>query len=685
MGEGCISVSKKECKSAEVSEKLDARTEYNAEDSRITRVLGAEHKVKLSSGSEAQARAVTHDYYNEGAEEAEKQNNEGYNLLTKSVSGALLPNGEEKDNRTTLTSYNGQKNLGWKLRKPTSTTVDPTGLDLTGSTVYGENTGQVVETQTPSANNEAASELKSFFSFGGSGSGSGQLALPVGVATDSSGDVWVADTGHDRVQEFNAKGEFVREFGAEGAGNGAFKEPRGIAVSAAGNVYVADSGNSRVQEFNSKGEFVRKWGTEGEGNGQFKELQGVAVDSEGHVWTVEFGSLLASKPRVQEFTAEGVYVGQFVKEKGAGNGQFKEPEGIAVDGKGNLWIADTGNSRVQEFKPNGEFERVLGKEGTGNGEFEKPVGVTIDPEGDVWVADTGNNRVQRFTGEGGYLSQVGTSGNENGQFNKPDGIATNASGNAVAADTANNRIQVWTPEHRFAHNTQTIYYTPEKEARVEACQNHPEWTNLPCRIEPAAQPSDASKGQSKLPIVTTTYNIWDEVETTSEVFGTITRTKTQTYDAAGRALTSEETSTIGAALPKVKNEYSAETGALEMQSATIKGETKMITAKQNTLGQLVEYTDRTGNVAKYTYEEGGDGRLLGVSEGKGEEAKSSQTYSYDPTTGFMTKLVDTQGMSVLTFTASYDVEGRLVSQVYPNGMCTNTVYDSTGTATSSAT
>ena len=67
--------------------------------------------------------------------------------------------------------------------------------------------------------------------FGGSGSGSGQLSGPVGVATDSSGDVWVVDKGHDRVQEFNSKGEFVREFGAYGSGNGSFASPRGIAVS----------------------------------------------------------------------------------------------------------------------------------------------------------------------------------------------------------------------------------------------------------------------------------------------------------------------------------------------------------------------------------------------------------------------------------------------------------------------
>ncbi len=679
--EGCKSVSKKECKSSEVSEKLDIRTEFSPNGSDIVKVLGPEHKIKLASGVETEARAITHDYYDEGAEEAEATNREGYNLVTKSTTGALLATGEEKDVRTTITSYNGQNDLGWKLRKPTSTTIDPKELDLTSTTTYNENTGQVVERQTSGANAEAASSQKSFFSFGGSGSGSGQLSGPAGVAVDSSGDVWVVDTGHNRVQEFNSKGEFVREFGGSGSGNGVFSKPEGIAVSSSGNVYVADTGNYRVQEFNSKGEFVRVIGSLGEGNGQFGDVRGVAVDGEGHVWTVEYGLL---KTRVQEFTSEGVYINQFGKE-GTGNVQFKSPKGIAVDSKGNVWVADTGNNRVQELKPNGEFVRVFGSEGTSNGLFKKPSSLAFDPEGDLWVADTGNNRVQRFTSEGSYLSQFGTVGNENGQFAEPEGIATDSSGNVWVADTGNNRIDTWTPEHRFAHDTKAMSYSAKEESPVAACRNHPEWAGLTCQTEPAAQPD---RGLPELPVsVVASYNIWGEAEKTEEKFGigakAVTRTKTETYDPAGRAVTSEETASpvTDTALPKVTNEYNSATGALENQSTS----TSAITSKYNTLGQLTEYKDASGNVTKYVYEEGGDGRLLEVSEGKGEEAKSTTTYTYNTTTGFMEKLIDTAaGMSTAqgTFTASYDVEGKMTSEVYPNGMCANTTYNSVGEATS---
>ena len=110
--------------------------------------------------------------------------------------------------------------------------------------------------------------------FGGSGSGAGQLSAPGGVATDSEGNVWVADTGHNRVQEFNSKGEFVRQFGATGSGNGLFAEPRGIAIDSKGNVWVADTGNNRVQEFNPKGEYLASSAASGTGNGQFKIAAG---------------------------------------------------------------------------------------------------------------------------------------------------------------------------------------------------------------------------------------------------------------------------------------------------------------------------------------------------------------------------------------------------------------------------
>ena len=278
--------------------------------------------------------------------------------------------------------------------------------------------------------------------FGGAGSGAGTLAAPRDVALDKEGNVWVADTTHNRIQQFNSKGEFIRQLGAAGSGNGQFSSPTAIAVNpSSGDIYVADSGNRRIQQFNSKGEFLRKWGSRGSGNGQFSELSDLALDAEGHVWVLE-GEWdgLAQGNRVQEFTAEGTFMRTFGK-GGTEAGQFVSAEAITTDAAGNIWVADTGNNRVQAFKPSGEFIRKWGTVGAATGQLSKPRGLAFDAEGKLWVSDSANNRLQRFTPEGAYLAAFGTSGNNNGQFSTPRGVAIDAAGNLWVADTGNDRVQ----------------------------------------------------------------------------------------------------------------------------------------------------------------------------------------------------------------------------------------------------
>lgn len=1014
LAEGCVSLAKKECKSAETAEKLDTKTEYNAEETNIVKVTGPEHMVKLATGEEVQARAVTHDYYDEGAKEAEEKTHETYDLLTKTTSGALLSSGEEKEIRTTTTSYNGQEDIGWKLRKPTSVTDEPAGLNLTTTTIYSETTGNVVETRSAKGSVSGSPTPPVFAAaFGSSGSGEGQFTFGGNVALDSSGNVWVADYGNNRIEKFSPEGKFLASIGTKGSGEGQMDEPYAIAINkTSGDIYVAEIGNQRVQELSSEGSFIRAFGSKGSGNGEFDEPDGLAIDQTGHVWVADsgnnrieefssegafiktvgskgsgtgelkepngitfsgkdfyvsdwgnsrieefseaggfirqFGSSgtgngqfksvhgVAADPvsgniyvadsenhRVQEFTANGTFITKFGSEgsgngkfkypwgiaitsegtlyigdidneridewqpapagtpaytskfgvKGSENGQLKEAKGIATSKNGNLIVLDSNNNRLQEFSPSGKYEAKFGASGTGAGEMKSPYGMALDSKGNIWVADTANaridefnekhefvqaigwgvnngeakletctsscqagiagagagqfdepkdltvttggtvyvsdtlndridefsekgefvaafgfgvsneknefqtctssckaglvgsgngqfngptgisatangniwvadrsnNRVQEFNEKDEYLSKFGTYGTANGHLKEPKGLAVSATGDLWVSDTGNNRIQEFTPAGEFlaafgdkgtgnaqfeepwgitflangityiadnknnridewtpaprpgneaAHDTKTIYYSAKEEAEISACRNHPEWANLPCQIEPVAQP--AISQTPSLPVTTFKYNLWDEIEKTTEEFTrlnsehkeeTVKRVKAQTYDSAGRALTSEETSSPAndTTLPKVTNEYNTETGALEKQSATIKGETKTLTSKDNTLGQLIEYKDAEGNIAKYAYEEGSDGRLEEISEGKGEEAKSSQAYSYNATTGFMEKLVDS---AAGTFTASYDLEGKMTSDVYPNGMCANTSYNQAGQAIS---
>src|SRR4029077_9294919 len=125
------------------------------------------------------------------------------------------------------TAYSGQNGLGWKLREPTSTTTDPTGLNLTKTTEYNENSGNVIETKTPGGTKSGLSYVSQF---GSEGSGNGQFNWPTGIAFDGKGDVVVADEENARVDVFKENGEFVKSFGSWGTEAGQFLEIRGVAV-----------------------------------------------------------------------------------------------------------------------------------------------------------------------------------------------------------------------------------------------------------------------------------------------------------------------------------------------------------------------------------------------------------------------------------------------------------------------
>jgi YD repeat-containing protein len=133
--------------------------------------------------------------------------------------------------------------------------------------------------------------------------------------------------------------------GSTGSGNGQFDQPVGLAVDSSGNVWVIDRLNNRVEEFNSKNEYVSKFGTSGSGAGQLKEPKGIAVDSTGNVWIAD-----TANNRVQKFSKSGSFVAA-LGGKGTGSGEFEEPWGIAFTISGSMYIADVKNSRVDEWVP----------------------------------------------------------------------------------------------------------------------------------------------------------------------------------------------------------------------------------------------------------------------------------------------------------------------------------------------
>ncbi len=224
-------------------------------------------------------------------------------------------------------------------------------------------------------------------------------------------------------------------------------------------------------------------------------------------------------------------------------------------------------------------------------------------------------------------------------------------------------------------DVQVVYYSAEANPSYPSCGGHIEWSGLPCESLPGKQPG--TSGLPELPVVSTAYDTWDQPETVTEKFGATTRTKKTTYDAAGRPLTSEVTSTNGTPVPAITSRYDEKSGAVIEEKGTFEGKIKKISKTYDRLGRLELYVDADEGMTTYKYD--GDGRpteMLAFSPSL--EARGKQSYSYDPTSGIITKLVDSEAG---TFTATYDVAGRMTSETYPNKLTATYTHNSVGQTT----
>jgi tripartite motif-containing protein 71 len=438
-------------KSTEVANALSTKNIYNSEGTQLLETYGPEHKIRLANGTEEETRDHKKLSYNEG-----QPSGETHDLVTKTIEWAETDAKEALSKHETFTSYNGQDELGWKLRKPTLVTSTVEGHTTTKTMSYEKETGDPLEA-TASVSTGAPVYASQF---GSAGSGNGQFANVTGMAENAAGEVLAVDSGNDRVQEFSTEGGYLSSFGAKGTGDGQFEQPWGIAVNkSTGNIYVTDSSNDRVQEFSSSGAFVRAWGfgvsdgkTEfevctnsckagisGTGSGQLSGPLGVAIDSSGNVWVVDSGN-----SRVEEFSSEGAYI-KSVGSKGSGKTEFKEPKGIAFSGR-NFYVSDYGNNRIEELSGSGTYLAEFGTKGSGNGQLDGPYGIASDPvAGDLYVTDSLNNRVQEFTVAGMYVTKFGSEGTGNGQFKDPLGVTINNEGSVYVGDSGNSRVQEWEP------------------------------------------------------------------------------------------------------------------------------------------------------------------------------------------------------------------------------------------------
>ena len=419
------------------------------------------------------------------------------------------PNGETPNTRTTTTEYDS-------AGRPRTVKVTGGGTEVPATRIeYSPTTGTPEKQQFVCESGCTPGGTYSS-SFGSAGTGNGQFADPAGDAIDAAGDIWVADDENDRIEEFNAKGEFVLKFGGYGTGNGQFRRPSAVAIDPLGNLWVTDAENHRVQEFNPKGEFLRKFGTSGTGKSQFSEPESLAVDSKGDIWVAD-----TYNNRVQEFNSKGEYI------KVVGSGLLHEAQGIAISAANNVFVTSSAADAVVEFNEAGEKVGEFGAAGSGEGQFEGPEALTVDGSGDVWVTDPVNDRVDGFTQAGKFIGRFGKPGSGAGELNFGywDGIASDGKGDLFVVDTHNNRVEKWTVSAGFnPEATRTKYNALGEVEEYEDADANVTKTTYDAYGRPVTS-SDARGSR------TITYDPTSGVPTSLEVTGI--GTFTAHYDADG--------------------------------------------------------------------------------------------------------------------------------------------------------
>ena len=363
-------------------------------------------------------------------------------------------------------------------------------------------------------------------SWGSFGTGPGQFGNPISIGVnEGNGEVYVADInelnplGFIKIQRFDSNGNFIGQFGSFGEDAGQFEDVDGISVNQAnGDVFVTEQ--NRVQRFNAAGQFELMWGKDvvpgggtgpetcvagckageiGTAAGELSFPSGIAV-SGNLVFVSEDGN-----SRVSRFNATtgafqvmggrdvqpgGAQIGETCVAacqaglRGTGPGELDEVAGIDVNHAfGFVYIVDADNHRVQRWNTALTYSSEFGAEGTGDGEFQTPDGLT-ENQGTVIVTDLSPPRAQTFTGagvfqahfgdprpgtiqvpsgiaagpggvyvtdqqdrvlvfdnQGGFIKRFGGSGGAAGNLSRPAGIAAGADGNVYVADQGNDRVQ----------------------------------------------------------------------------------------------------------------------------------------------------------------------------------------------------------------------------------------------------
>ena len=312
----------------------------------------------------------------------------------------------------------------------------------------------------------------------GSTDGTGSAARfndPSDVAADSAGNVYVADTNNHTIRKITSAGVVTTLAGlagtsgsTDGTGSAArFYLPAGLTVDGSGNIYVADTYNHTIRKITSTGAVSTLAGQAGssgsaDGSGSnalFNYPSGVAVDSSGDLYVADTNNFTIRKvtPAGAVSTVAGLAGISGISDGAGSAARFSSPEGVTVDGSGNLYVADTDNHTIRKITPAGAVTTLAGLAGTSGGgdgsgsvaQFQYPSDLAVDSAGNLYVADTDNHTIRKITPAGlvGTVAGLaGSSGSTDGvgsvaRMFYPTGVTLDGSGNVYVADTNNHTVR----------------------------------------------------------------------------------------------------------------------------------------------------------------------------------------------------------------------------------------------------